>query len=128
MSTICGTGHSVSVGDWLAMLRVMQAASRRYHLDVILTRTSYMSTCRKADSPSRVEYFYARPGFVVELCFQLLLCHRMASNYGGSTNKRLSNTKDRQMLWACFKTAKIVRALVPETFAELLTGGTLVVN
>ncbi len=85
-----------------------QVPPPRYHLDVILTRTSYMSIYREADSPSRVKHFYARPGFVVELCFQMLLRHCMASNYDGSTTAQLSSTNDRQMLCTCFRRAKAV--------------------
>ncbi len=88
-----------------------------------------MSIYREADSPSRVKHFYARLGFVVELCFQLLLCHRMASNYGGSTTTQLSSTSDRQMLCTCSRRAKAVARIGSgDLFAELLTGGTLIVN
>ena len=38
------------------------------------------------------------------------------ANYGSSTTTQLSSTNDKQMRCTCYRTAKVVRALVPETF------------
>lgn len=88
-----------------------------------------MSVYRETDSPSRVKHFYARPGFVVELCFQLLLCHRMASNNSSNTTTQLSSSHEQADALHRFQDSKsCARIGSGDVLPELLTGGTLIVN